>query len=669
MIKIEKLNPFGRMCISLGMLPSSYKESLTYEEQLLWFMNYLQENVIPAVNNNAEALEELQEYVSHYFDNLDVQQEINNKLDEMAEDGSLINCIKNYIDPLYQGYVEEINEEIENQNQEISDFKTEVNSSIDNMNNIIENTSSGSPLVASSESEMTDTSRIYVNTSDGKWYYYDGESWLVGGTYQSTEIPNNSISVFKLENLLQSNFSTKFGNHIDLGLAYVGYYDKNGDLVSNNDYLNFQNSLTNGKTYCFYGYDSGNAQSLVIKDNNGNLIYASNPGNTSQNSFKIFECKENNLTAYISCSKNAYDNGTYIITKLFGLYELVDIYNNLKYNSIPTELASFQGFTNASSTTTSVTFVTSDENGIVKLYQMNKGVTYRISAWNYALICGLCIIDNLKTILYTSSTSSVGSRTQFNYEFTAQKDGIIILTTYQPAQMPTSIEIVNNNIDIVTTNSKLYGKKISLNGDSICSGVGFNGGYGKIIADKYNMTYENIAVAGSTIASDTYSGQSPRTWINETITNMSNDSDFAILEGGVNDSSLSVPLGSISSGYNDTLDTSTYYGAFEYMLKQLITRFAGKKYGYIAVHQMTANYRITNDPSTSYYWASKKCCEKWGVPFLDLNDKVPPFAFLINTPLSSLPTTYTKDGDGWHPNEIGYKRYYVDKIEKWLETL
>ena len=145
--------------------------------------------------------------------------------------------------------------------------------------------------------------------------------------------------------------------------------------------------------------------------------------------------------------------------------------------------------------------------------------------------------------------------------------------------------------------------------------------------------------------------------------------DYAILEGGVNDASLDLPLGSISDGYDATLDTSTYYGAFENMLKQLINRFKGKKYGYIAVHQMTRNYRIINDPSTSYYWASRKCCEKWGVPFLDLNDKVPPFAFLRNTSLSNLPTTYTHNGDGWHPNEEGYKKYYVDKIVSWLESL
>ena len=93
---IINLNPFARFCCTIGNLPTSYMTSLTYEEQLMWLCDYLKNTVIPAVNNNAECVKELQElyvklknYVDNYFENLDVQQEINNKLDEMAESGEL----------------------------------------------------------------------------------------------------------------------------------------------------------------------------------------------------------------------------------------------------------------------------------------------------------------------------------------------------------------------------------------------------------------------------------------------------------------------------------------------------------------------------------------------------------------------------------------------------
>lgn len=106
MENIERLQPraFTKFCMSIGMVPSSYTSALTYEEQLLWFCSYLEKNVIPVVNNNAEAVTELQnlyvqlkDYVDNYFDNLDVQEEINNKLDDMAESGELADIIAEYL--------------------------------------------------------------------------------------------------------------------------------------------------------------------------------------------------------------------------------------------------------------------------------------------------------------------------------------------------------------------------------------------------------------------------------------------------------------------------------------------------------------------------------------------------------------------------------------------
>ena len=106
--KIEKnpvyLSPFKRMCMTIGELPSSYVETMSYYEMLLWFCKYLSDTVIPAINNNAEALKEVQElfvelqtYVNDYFENLDVQDEINNKLDQMVEDGTFDVIVERYI--------------------------------------------------------------------------------------------------------------------------------------------------------------------------------------------------------------------------------------------------------------------------------------------------------------------------------------------------------------------------------------------------------------------------------------------------------------------------------------------------------------------------------------------------------------------------------------------
>lgn len=86
--------PFVRYCAAT--IPTVFDDSLSYYECLCALWKWLQDNVIETINNNAAITEELQakvkelkEYVENYFDNLDVQEEINNKLDEMAESGEL----------------------------------------------------------------------------------------------------------------------------------------------------------------------------------------------------------------------------------------------------------------------------------------------------------------------------------------------------------------------------------------------------------------------------------------------------------------------------------------------------------------------------------------------------------------------------------------------------
>ena len=93
MNKPQSLQPFIKYCMTIGEIPTSYMNSMTYQEQLIWFCNFLQNKVIPVVNNNSEVVKELQEW----FINLDVQDEVNNKIDEMYESGQLQEIIIEYL--------------------------------------------------------------------------------------------------------------------------------------------------------------------------------------------------------------------------------------------------------------------------------------------------------------------------------------------------------------------------------------------------------------------------------------------------------------------------------------------------------------------------------------------------------------------------------------------
>lgn len=65
--------------------------------QILQLLGEKLNEVIRTTNNTTEIVTELKNYVDNYFTNLDVQQEINNKLDEMAENGELQEIINSYL--------------------------------------------------------------------------------------------------------------------------------------------------------------------------------------------------------------------------------------------------------------------------------------------------------------------------------------------------------------------------------------------------------------------------------------------------------------------------------------------------------------------------------------------------------------------------------------------
>ena len=48
---------------------------------------------------------------------------------------------------------------------------------------MIQRVASGAPIVVSSTSAMADTNQIYVLSTDRKWYYHNGTTWVSGGTY------------------------------------------------------------------------------------------------------------------------------------------------------------------------------------------------------------------------------------------------------------------------------------------------------------------------------------------------------------------------------------------------------------------------------------------------------------------------------------------------------
>ena len=68
-------------------------------------------------------------------------------------------------------------------------IESDLDEKVENLKSLV-----GTPLKATTASDMTDTSKIYVYTgnesgyTNGDWYYHDGSAWVDGGTYNSVAV-------------------------------------------------------------------------------------------------------------------------------------------------------------------------------------------------------------------------------------------------------------------------------------------------------------------------------------------------------------------------------------------------------------------------------------------------------------------------------------------------
>lgn len=133
-----------------------------------------------------------------------------------------------------------------------------LNARLDNFDEQLDNKASktevGSPLIASSVSGMTDKTKVYVNTTDGNWYSWNGTAWVVGGVYNSQGIGDKSITEKKTTFI--EVVETK--NHIDKSKVEVGFMlnKTTGVLEANSnynttDFINVENFVN---YYIYYRY-------------------------------------------------------------------------------------------------------------------------------------------------------------------------------------------------------------------------------------------------------------------------------------------------------------------------------------------------------------------------------------------------------------------------------
>ena len=112
----------------------------------------------------------------------------------------------------------ELAEKVQNNQEIINSNSAATKQDIANVNSSLEekankddvaNISNGTPLFASSTTEMTDTTKNYVNLADGYLYIYNGTTFEKSDVlYQATGIADGSIDVKKFDSLLAEKFKS-----------------------------------------------------------------------------------------------------------------------------------------------------------------------------------------------------------------------------------------------------------------------------------------------------------------------------------------------------------------------------------------------------------------------------------------------------------------------------
>lgn len=212
----KTLQPFRYWCQKV--LPLVYDDSLSYYELLCKVVDYLNkamedvETLHGDVTNLHSAYVELQEYVNNYFSTLDVQEEINNKLDQMATDGSLFNVFSPYVANISQ------------------------------------------PKVVDNVAEMVNESYTYVLSTNGHIYQYKND-WHDTGLIFSTDIAN--YLGLKSPSVSDLNQITSAGIYFHGSSNETATNTPNDDVYGNAGFMvvcYYQN--INRNYQMFYSYDT-----------------------------------------------------------------------------------------------------------------------------------------------------------------------------------------------------------------------------------------------------------------------------------------------------------------------------------------------------------------------------------------------------------------------------
>lgn len=207
------------------------------------------------------------------------------------------------------------------------------------------------------------------------------------------------------------------------------------------------------------------------------------------------------------------------------------------------------------------------------------------------------------------------------------------------------------------------GKTIVAFGDSIIAGWGWKEGTGIVqpLKEKYpDGTWINNAESGANIAISNNPAHTP---IISQIRSYTGQPDAIIFDGGVNDLNNNIAMGNISDSYDSNYDTTTICGAMESALQYVMDTFPLAVKLYIIPHSFSKNNYVD-----SVHEKMIEICKKWNMPYLDMR-KCAQIAMTSKNKSKYTRNANTGVGDGVHPTETWYRKFYAPLVDRRLRDL
>lgn len=487
----------------------------------------------------------------------------------------------------------------------------------------------GSPIPVASVAEMKDTTRIYVNTSNGKWYYHNGSSWIPVATYQATGIGDNEIT---------SEKRTPVGDY--------GYLlSEKGDITIDIDNLTISVNATHMLIFR-NRIITVEPKTFDIPSQQPYMLYfdvVERDFRFHRPSDDVYQANENCVyLGYIAVADGAYTHlNCPKYTVIFGGKKIGYVNGT---NMKPVRAADLL-------------------SGKVSIDTENKQIIFSSAVYSlgfrYVTISSTISYEEesaarIKYVVYDQTENAVKVYENRNSE---NIDEILLFAFYAGKLYHSYVNrhlYTINGIAEGNPTDKLYGKTAAFIGDSITRGAGSSTPFTDYLMQETSLTVSNFGVDGSCIADK--ASETAQSFIDRLADYQS--ADIIGVMGGTNDFWNNVPMGTI-----DDSDTTTFYGALNTIAQHIITTFPGAYFffmtpimGYRSAARVEAGAAAFPYPTNSqdltlddYCEAIRNVAEKYSVPLLDMK-RVSGMCPLIESEDNRL---YS---DGVHPNATGYQQ-------------